>query len=75
MNGRWPSQSGVTIATSLETNKAAVRALYEECLNGGRLDLLPEIVSADYEGPNGEKGVSGVRTTLTGILEAFPDIR
>jgi predicted ester cyclase len=55
-------------------NKRIVRRVYEECLNAGKMDVLPEIVATEFRGVNGETGASGFAATLTGIRSAFPDI-
>lgn len=61
--------------TAKETNLATVRKLYEACINTGRLELLRDLVSEDYVGPNGETGVAGFEATIADLRAAFPDIR
>lgn len=41
-----------------QTNKQLVRRLYEECIGGGKLDLLPRFIADEYVGPRGDKGPS-----------------
>jgi predicted ester cyclase len=57
-----------------ETTTHMIRRLYEDCINPGRLELLDELVSADYVGPRGERGAAGFATTISGLRAAFPDI-
>ena len=59
----------------LETNKNTVRKLYLDCITAGRLELLDELVAADYLGIHDEVGSTGFRTTIVGLRTAFPDIR
>lgn len=70
--------SGFTIKnntmSSIESNKAIVRKLFEEAVNKGNLDLLQDLFAASYTGPQGEKGAAGFRATIEPLLKAFPDI-
>jgi len=59
----------------MKTTGDIIRRLYEDCINTGRIDLLPELVADDYVGPNGEQGPSGFATTVQALRHAFPDIR
>lgn len=43
----------------LEENRRLVRMLYEDCINRGKMDLLTQLVSEDFVGPNEERGSSG----------------
>lgn len=56
------------------TNTDVVRRLYEDCLNLGRMEVLPELVAPDFVGANGEKGPEGFAATLGALKSAFPDI-
>ena len=60
---------------TLERNKQTIRRLYEECINGRRLELLPALVGDDFVGANGEKGASGFAGTIGDLRTGFPDIR
>jgi steroid delta-isomerase-like uncharacterized protein len=57
-----------------ERNKQIVRALYEDCLNRGRLDRLPELVASDFEGLPGKPGLAGFRSVIEDLRSGFPDI-
>lgn len=56
------------------THKQTVRSLYESCLNKGELQLLDQLVGADYVGPRGEKGPEGFAVTVRGLRSGVPDI-
>lgn len=58
-----------------EQNKAVVRALYENVLNTGRLELLDDLIADDFVGVNGARGPAGFAATVTGLRQAFPDIQ
>lgn len=70
--------SGLTIKNNtmspIESNKEIVRKLFEESLNKGNLELLPDLIAASFTGPQGEKGAAGFRATFEPLLKAFPDI-
>ncbi|MBO2011057.1 ester cyclase [Hymenobacter negativus] len=57
-----------------EKNKAVVRKLYEDILNPGQLDLLPQVVADEYVGAQGEHGPTGLAATIRPVRAAFPDI-
>jgi len=56
-------------------SKQVVRRLYDDCLNAGRLDAVPELVSDAYVGPRGERGPAGFTSALAALRTGFPDIR
>jgi predicted ester cyclase len=56
-------------------NKETVRRLYDECLNKRNYALLKELFSAEYIGPNGEKGPESFERTIKPLILAFPDIQ
>jgi predicted ester cyclase len=66
-------------STSVEQNKATVRRVFEEVLNQGRLDVIDEIYDphiVDHDPlPGGPTGIEGVRYSIGGLLEAFPDLQ
>lgn len=58
-------------------NKEIVRRLVEEVLGQGRLELLPDLVAADYIGHlamGDHYGPGGVRIDIASYRRAFPDI-
>lgn len=52
-----------------------VRRLYEEAINQGRTDLYAELISADFVGPDGQRGVAGYTANVESVRAGFPDIR
>ena len=60
-------------------NKALIRRLFDEVLNGGRLDLLDRLIGNDYvehnPAPNQAAGAVGVRSKIETLRAAFPDLR
>jgi steroid delta-isomerase-like uncharacterized protein len=57
------------------SGEQTVRRIYDECLNGGRQDVLPELVADDYVGPQGDRGPVGFGQTIAALRAGFPDIR
>jgi steroid delta-isomerase-like uncharacterized protein len=57
-----------------DANKRLVRRLYEECVSGGKLDLLPQFIADAYVGPGGEKGPSAFAGPVAALRQGFPDI-
>lgn len=60
-------------------NKALIRRLFDEVLNGGRLDMLNQLVGAGYvehnPAPAQVAGAAGVRSKIQALQAAFPDLR
>lgn len=60
-------------------NKAVIRRLFADVLNGGRLDLLDRMIGADYvehnPAPGQAAGAAGVRARIETLRAAFPDLR
>jgi steroid delta-isomerase-like uncharacterized protein len=54
---------------------AIARRLYEQIINERRLELLPELVSAEYVGPRGEQGPEGFARTVSALATGIPDLR
>src|SRR5882757_6812316 len=67
-------QNMETIQTQ-KKNKTAIRNLYENILNTGKLGLLSGIISEDYIGPQGERGPDGLAGTVSSLRAGFPDIK
>lgn len=67
--------SSPTPASRAEQHVAALRKLYDQAINGRRLELLDELVSAEYVGPRGEKGPSGFKQTIVALTSGIPDLR
>lgn len=60
---------------TVERNKEVVRTLYEECINGGRLEMLEALIAPDFDGPKGERGPHEYRATIDAVLTGFPGVR
>jgi predicted ester cyclase len=54
---------------------ATLRKLYDQAINGHRLELLTELVSPDYVGPRGKKGPEGFAQTIRALTTGIPDLR
>lgn len=61
--------------TTNRKNEDVVRAVFEQSLNKKNLELLKELISDDYEGPQGTKGAEGFEKPLLPLLKGFPDIQ
>jgi predicted ester cyclase len=57
------------------TPSELVKGLYEDCLNPRLLERLPDYLSDDFVGSNGEQGPLGFRQTVERMIAAFPDLR
>ena len=59
-------------------NKAVIARLFDEVLNLGNLDLLDELIGADYVEhnpvPGQLPGAAGIKAKLVALRQAFPDI-
>ncbi len=64
----------MTQSMDVASNKLIVRRVFEEAVNQGRLDLLPELFAADYVGPQGDRGPAGFGAVMESLRRAFPDI-
>jgi hypothetical protein len=64
-----------TAMTTVDNNKALVRALYEDCINTRKLDQLDAIIAPNFIGARGEQGVDEFRTTIETVLTGFPGVR
>lgn len=67
------------IAGDSAANKALVRRLFDEVWNGGRLELLDELIAAGYvehgPAPDQAAGAPGVAARIGSLRAAFPDLR
>jgi steroid delta-isomerase-like uncharacterized protein len=78
--GLFPSHNNEHINTkevtmsNNERNQKAVRLLFEEVFNKGRMELLKELVTEDYTGSRGEKGIGPLKDLINSLRSAFPDI-
>jgi len=64
---------------SADDNKALARRFYDEVVNGGRLELIDELLAPDFVDHQPFPGVTpdraGVREFFETVLPAFPDLR
>lgn len=60
----------------MEANKAAVRRLYEECINGGKWEIADELIAAEFvtPGPDGGVGADGFKANVARLRAGFPDL-
>lgn len=58
-----------------QRNKAIVRKVYEDCLNKRNMAELKDLVSPEYVGIRGQKGVAAFEEPVSGLIKAFPDIQ
>jgi predicted ester cyclase len=58
-----------------ETNTAAVRRLYEECINLGRSDGYADLIAPDLAQPDGSRGPAAFAANVDALRAGFPDIR
>jgi steroid delta-isomerase-like uncharacterized protein len=64
-----------TMTNTILSNKEVVRTIYEEALNKRNLSLLQELVSTEYTGINGRKGVAAFEEPIVQLIKSFPDIQ
>lgn len=61
-----------------EDNRTLVRRYYEEVVNTGAVDAVPEFVSPDYTEVHGSErypiGVEGAREHIRGVRRTYPDL-
>lgn len=74
-NAQQISQQTSNKAFTMENNKAIVQELYEAALNKKQLALLPNLISEEFAGAAGAKGVSGFIDPFMPLINAFPDIQ
>jgi steroid delta-isomerase-like uncharacterized protein len=76
--GALPSKNGTDpTSRSLKRNKQVVERIWTDLVNGGCLDAIDELVSADFHDhaplPGLPADVSGLRERLRILHRAFPD--
>lgn len=66
---------------SIEQNRQTVRRIAAEIFDGGKLNLIDELIAPDYQdhtpGPGGTQfgeGREGLRKFVTALRDAFPDL-
>ncbi|WP_341675524.1 ester cyclase [Niveibacterium sp. SC-1] len=58
----------------VQRNESAIRRLYEECINPGRLELLPELLDPEFTGGRGERGPEGFAESVRNLRKGFSDL-
>jgi predicted ester cyclase len=58
-----------------DRNKQVVRRIYEDGINRNKPELLPELISSDYEGAQGGRGPAGFGSNIDELRAGFPDVR
>ncbi len=63
---------------SIEENKAVMQRLWDEILNGGKIEKSNELVASDYlyHGPGGHeiKGIEGFKKFMSWLHNSFPSL-
>jgi predicted SnoaL-like aldol condensation-catalyzing enzyme len=64
---------------SIEVNKAAMRRIFDDVINGQDLDAADELYSDEHElypqASGVGRGAEGMKQAFAGLHEEFPDIR
>jgi predicted ester cyclase len=50
-----------------ETNKRTIHRVFEEAINQDHMELLSELIAADFVGPRGDKGPTAFRAPIEGL--------
>lgn len=58
----------------VEANARTARRVFEEGVNERRFELLSELFSPSYVGPNGDRGARSFASSMEGLARAFPDL-
>jgi steroid delta-isomerase-like uncharacterized protein len=70
------SMQGGGQMSNVDVHAATIHRFYEECLNQGRTDLLPELVTADvvsHTGSNEQKGLAAFAQGMQQVRAMYPD--
>src|SRR5262245_56745148 len=68
-------QIKMSVTQTPEKNKEAVRMLYEDIFNTGKLELLNQIIAEEYTGISGQKGPLAFAEPIKQLRQSFPDIQ
>jgi steroid delta-isomerase-like uncharacterized protein len=63
------------MSADVASHKQAITTLFEKCFNQGQIELLPDLIGSDYQGPNGQIGPSAFASTITSLRATLPDLR
>lgn len=61
--------------TMINNPAQVIRHIYDQALNGRKMDLLQEFISDDFVGVRGLKGAKGFEEPVKTLVNAFPDIQ
>ena len=61
--------------STIQKNKEVIVKLYEQALNKRIMELLHDLISAQYVGIDGVGGIPGFEKPILALLKAFPDGR
>ena len=60
--------------SEIERNKKVIQNLYEQSMNNRNMELLQDYISDEYTNIRGQKGAAAFQGSVTGLINAFPDI-
>ncbi len=75
INSTKTEKSMTTTTTLAERNKEVLELIMNHAFNERKFELLKDVVSDEYEGPNGLRGAEGFQAPIQQLLKGFPDAR
>lgn len=63
------------ITNMAQQNKELVRKIYDQSFNKRNFDLLKDLISEEYIGIQGKKGVAGFQEPVQILIKSFPDMQ
>lgn len=63
------------ITNTAQQNKELVRKIYDQSFNKRNFDLLKDLISDEYTGIQGKKGVAGFQEPVQTLIKGFPDMQ
>lgn len=64
-----------TTTTLAERNKEVLELIMNHAFNERKFELLQDVVSDEYAGPNSLRGAEGFQAPIQQLLKGFPDAR
>jgi steroid delta-isomerase-like uncharacterized protein len=58
-----------------DAHKQAIRRIYDEAVNAGRTEVLANLISPEFTGPDGTRGPAAFAANVAALRAGFPDIR
>jgi steroid delta-isomerase-like uncharacterized protein len=71
--GEVNPEKGGDMSADVSNHKRAIKILFEECFSTGHIERLPDLISSDYQGPNGQRGPAALAATIRSIRTYLPD--